>query len=146
MRTIAHQDHKPAGQQLAKCGKVRHHAVVTPNRKRLGAAVHQRRVDLDITSRRALAEAAKIGKRTVDSVETGERVSVTSMYKIERALGWVPGSMEDILNGGDPTPLDNHQQETVDLDDLAATAEEWIKRGQELYDQLERYKQQQRGS
>ncbi|SFE55569.1 hypothetical protein SAMN04487819_116106 [Actinopolyspora alba] len=62
-----------------------------------------------MASRRALAQAAGIGKRTADSLESGERVSATSLYKIETALGWAPGSAEEVISGGEPTLTDEAQ-------------------------------------
>lgn len=84
---------------------MRKYASVAPDWQRLGDAVFRRRVDLGITSRRALAERAGVGKRTVDSLETGVGVGATSIYKIERALELEPGSLNAVLQGDQPPAL-----------------------------------------
>lgn len=84
---------------------MRHDVRMDSDRQRLGAAVLRRRVDLGYTSRRALADVAGIGKRTVDAIETGNAVRAATRHKLERVLRWEPGSMDAILAGGGEATL-----------------------------------------
>ncbi len=88
---------------LDKCERVRNYSHVSVDWERLGSAVFRRRVDLGIRSRRALAVAAEVGKRTVDSLETGHTVSLQSLYKIEKPLAW-PGLADAVRSGTQPRP------------------------------------------
>lgn len=56
-----------------------------------------------------LSEAAGVSKRTVVSVEKGETGSSRTQNAIARRLGWERGSVEQVLDGGDP------QRESVQL-------------------------------
>lgn len=72
--------------------------------KRLADAVEAAREAKSLTQV-ALAEAAGVSESTVQNLESGvERKRVpASLPKVERALGWSPGSGERVLEGGDPT-------------------------------------------
>ena len=70
--------------------------------QRLAAAVFDRRLDLGFSSRQALADAADFSKRTADAIEMAEGVSPASLKGLERALGWMRGSAEQVLRGGEP--------------------------------------------
>ncbi|MFF0277520.1 multiprotein-bridging factor 1 family protein [Streptomyces sp. NPDC004330] len=52
----------------------------------------------------ALAEKAGVSESTIQNIESGkERTRVpASLHKVERALGWKPGSGERVLEGGAP--------------------------------------------
>lgn len=51
------------------------------------------------------ARAAELNLKTWQSLERGTRVTRDSSYAgIERTLQWAPGSIETILDGGEPTP------------------------------------------
>lgn len=104
-----------AGSRVEKCRKVREHAGVTPDWKKLGDAVFRRRLDLGMTSRRELAREAHVGKRTIDTLESGAPVSQATLYKVELALKWEPGSAA----AGDPVELvtDDTQDAEPDLRD-----------------------------
>lgn len=60
----------------------------------------------------ALAEKAGVSESTIQNLESGrERTRVpASLYRVERALGWAPGSGERVLEGGDP---EEQQEETA---------------------------------
>ncbi|MEU2236111.1 helix-turn-helix domain-containing protein [Streptomyces vietnamensis] len=60
----------------------------------------------------ALAEKAGVSESTIQNLESGqERKRVpASLHKIERALGWKPGSGERVLEGGEP---EEQQEETA---------------------------------
>lgn len=79
----------------------------TPDqRARLATAIESRRLELGLSAR-AAATAASIARGTWDSAENGSRRTLKSNYAaIERALKWAPGSIQNILNGGNPTPAD----------------------------------------
>ncbi|MCP3820134.1 helix-turn-helix transcriptional regulator [Streptomyces sp. A3M-1-3] len=53
----------------------------------------------------ALAEAAGVSESTVQNLESGKgrKRMPSSLPKVERALGWRPGSGEAVLAGGDPS-------------------------------------------
>lgn len=72
----------------------------------VGKQIAQRRTALGMTQA-DLAQAAEITVRTIGSVERDETwPRKKTLTAIERALGWAPGSLEQIRDGGDPTPLD----------------------------------------
>jgi len=52
----------------------------------------------------ALAKKAGVSESTIQNIESGaERKRVpASLHKVERALGWKPGSGERVLEGGTP--------------------------------------------
>jgi transcriptional regulator with XRE-family HTH domain len=73
--------------------KVRH--------ERLGKLVRERRLALDLSQRDAAARAG-ISNQTWLNVENGRSANQRSLAKIERALGWSPGSIDAILAGTPP--------------------------------------------
>ena len=71
-------------------------------RQRLGRLVQERRRQLGL-SIRAAAERGGVVRNTWASIEEGVRKTADSNWAgVQRALGWVPGSVASILNGGDP--------------------------------------------
>jgi len=60
-----------------------------------------------------LAEAAGVSEATVQNLEAGgdRRRLPSSLPKVERALGWRPGSGEAVLAGGDPELIGSATQE-----------------------------------
>lgn len=69
---------------------------------RLGRHVKQRRLRLRL-SVRAAARLANIDRATWASMENGSRrVAAYNHAGVERALEWEPGSIESVLNGGEP--------------------------------------------
>ncbi len=77
----------------------------TPDqRTRLAKAVENRRLELGLSAR-AAATAAGVARGTWESAENGSRRTLKSNYaSIEKALRWAPGSIQAILDGGNPTP------------------------------------------
>ena len=73
-------------------------------------------------NQRDLARAADVTPTTVRSLEQDRRwPQDVNRAKIEQALGWAPGSLEAIRDGGEPAELtdDEPQQSTIPgLDDL----------------------------
>ncbi len=71
--------------------------------RRLADYVVARRVELGMRERRAFAAATGITDRTLGKLETGQRVSASTLAAIENELGWAPGSGRRVLGGGEPT-------------------------------------------
>lgn len=72
---------------------------------RLGRRIKAERGRKGYPTAAALADAAGLSVRTVEIIEAGSRPwrpRDTTQAKIERALGWQPGSVERIVNGGRP--------------------------------------------
>lgn len=73
---------------------------------KVGDAVEARRLDLKLTQE-GLAERAGVSSRTVHNLENAKTWPQTSNRRaIERALGWGPGSLQRIRDGGEPFPVD----------------------------------------
>jgi hypothetical protein len=70
--------------------------------KRLGDYVVARRIALGMRDRRALAAVTGVTDRTLGKVETGRRVSASTLGALDNHLGWAPGSCRRILAGGEP--------------------------------------------
>jgi transcriptional regulator with XRE-family HTH domain len=70
--------------------------------QRLGDYVIARRIALGMRDRRALADATGVSDRTLGKVETGRRVSASTLGALDNHLGWAPGSCRQILAGAEP--------------------------------------------
>jgi hypothetical protein len=70
--------------------------------RRLADYVVARRTALGMRDRRALAAVTGVTDRTLGKVETGRRVSASTLGTLENHLGWAPGSCRRILAGGEP--------------------------------------------
>ena len=70
--------------------------------RRLADYIVARRTALGIRDRRALAAVTGVTDRTLGKVETGRRVSASTLGTLENHLGWAPGSCRRILAGGEP--------------------------------------------
>lgn len=77
---------------------------------RLGALVASRRAELRLP-RRPAARLAGISNTTWTKVEAGEPVRDVTYAGVETALQWRHGSCNDVLAGGDPTPLAAAQEQ-----------------------------------
>jgi len=79
-----------------------------PQWERLGAAVKKARKERRITQPR-LGELIGASRTVIQNIEAGRAYSrVTgSLRELEAALGWKRGSIEAILDGGDPIPADS---------------------------------------
>jgi len=71
--------------------------------ERLGDYVVARRTAFGMRDRRALSAATGVTDRTLGKLETGHRVSASTLGAVENHLGWAPGSCRRILTGGEPT-------------------------------------------
>ena len=79
---------------------------------RLGQHVTARRVELGYRRREDLIAAIDgISLRTLGSIETGSQTGYhrNTIATLETALHWAPGSIQTILNGGNPTPATTAQ-------------------------------------
>jgi transcriptional regulator with XRE-family HTH domain len=72
------------------------------NWERLGDYVIARRIAVGMRDRRALAAATGVTERTLGKVETGKRVSASTLAVLENHFGWAPGSCRQVLAGGEP--------------------------------------------
>lgn len=72
--------------------------------KRLAEHVIRRRVAIGYQHRRAFAAAIKVTDRTLSKLEEGEPVGRNTLAAVEVGLRWKPGSMDAVLEGGEPTP------------------------------------------
>jgi transcriptional regulator with XRE-family HTH domain len=74
---------------------------------RLGAKIREQREALGM-SRRQLSEAAGVSEKSIQVAEEGRAPRARwpqSLRLIEPALRWAPGSMMEILAGGEPEPI-----------------------------------------
>lgn len=116
---------------------------------RLGNYVRNARAE-KFTTLSAWAKHLNISERTLGDLERGNGAGPNTIAAVENALGWVPGSARDILNGGEPSlleqPAASEPEPSLEerLDRLEATAEEWIRNGNELRDEIAAIRQSQR--
>jgi transcriptional regulator with XRE-family HTH domain len=79
-------------------------SLVTESWDRLAAAVRARRKALRLTQQE-LADSAGVNVMTIRNLEGLRQFSKMpgTIGKVERALGWEPGSAEAVADGGEPT-------------------------------------------
>jgi transcriptional regulator with XRE-family HTH domain len=89
---------------LAALRSIALHSVVMRHYERLDAAIDARRLDLDL-SWKDLADRAGISDVSLRNFRKGRsEPNPLSKHRIEDALAWHHGSVDEILSGGDPTP------------------------------------------
>lgn len=77
-----------------------------PVSRSLGLAMQARRHSLGLSMMKA-ANLAGLNRATWTTAERATRALRQYNYSaVERALGWSPGSVEQILSGGEPTVAD----------------------------------------
>lgn len=115
---------------------------MSSHHERLDAALDARRLDLDL-SWKELAVVAKTSEPTLRAFRSGMRRPTGRIQRrIEDALRWEHGSIDAILEGGDPTPVDApaNPAHPVPSDEEVARqiqeAREMAARLQELLDQI----------
>ena len=83
--------------------------------KRLGEYVVQRREQLGMRTTKALADKVKMTPRALGDVENGRRTNYSAGTKarLEIALEWRPGSIDEILAGGEPKPVRKDRLHTL---------------------------------
>jgi len=81
--------------------------------ERLGHHIVSRRVALGYRNRTDLAESLQFTVRTLSDIEHGVRKASPGTYAmLENKLAWAPGSIDNILGGGDPIELVVKQRPT----------------------------------
>jgi transcriptional regulator with XRE-family HTH domain len=90
-----------------------------PARRRWGRMLADRRRELGL-SQRELAEKIGVSKATITDHERGERGSLhpSNAAALERTLQWEAGSIDRIMNGGDPTLAANASAQSTRVIDL----------------------------
>lgn len=73
-----------------------------PNR--LEELMQAKRLELGMKTWRSLATEAGISYETLRALRAGENYAPATAYAVETALQWAPGSIAQILEGGEPTP------------------------------------------
>lgn len=79
--------------------------------QRLGEHVIARRLALGYKTRIPLAAASGISTRILGDIETGRRngrFDPKTIAALERTLGWAVGSVDTIVNGGEPSIVQAH--------------------------------------
>lgn len=97
----------------------------------LGEAINRRRLDLDMTWR-DVERAASLSYEGLRGIRRGDRnPSALTARHLEDALQWEHGSVEAVLDGGEPTPMskDNTLGQRMDrrdrlLDEILERVEE----------------------
>lgn len=91
---------------------------VTTGWDRLGERVKTSRAILGYSITQ-LSTVSGLSTSTLDSIENGRKTSYdpTTLTALERALGWRPGSVDRILRGLEPLPVEDQ--------DLAAIITAW---------------------
>lgn len=79
---------------------------MTSPHERLDAAMDERRLDLNMTWQ-DVAQEASVSAAALRAMRTGVNTpSPLTRRRLEDALRWQRGSIEAILEGGSPTPID----------------------------------------
>lgn len=86
---------------------------------RLGAAIRAERVRLGYLRLGDFADRVGLGVRTLSDLERGARTTYSpeTLAAVEAVLGWAPGSVRRVLDGGEPL----REQD----DDLTAVLSAW---------------------
>lgn len=87
---------------------------MTKDWKRLADAVVRRRAKLGRLTQAQIAHRSGISLDRIQAIEgaKSDRYRRVTLMALEQALEWEPGSIDEILAGGDPTPAG--QQRTAD--------------------------------
>ncbi|OLT27782.1 hypothetical protein BJF83_17515 [Nocardiopsis sp. CNR-923] len=79
----------------------------TSDRVRLGRLIEERKRKLQ-RSWTAISQAGPIPPETLRRARIGTSpLADDTIERLDTALDWLPGSTQDVLNGGDPTPLED---------------------------------------
>ncbi|RPK56184.1 anaerobic benzoate catabolism transcriptional regulator [Streptomyces sp. ADI96-02] len=88
----------------------------------LGRAVREARIRQGMTQTQ-LAEVAGVSRATLQNLERGGRLRSLNLVKIESVLGWAPGSVQALLEGGAPSPIEE-MPEAVGASSVTLSEEE----------------------
>lgn len=83
---------------------------------RLGQYVRARRVQIGFRSMERLAKTSGLGARTLGDLERGQLVSENTLYALEPFLGWRSGSWRAVLEGGEPSLLEENPRPAREID------------------------------
>lgn len=111
---------------------------MTVKYERLSSLMMARLRDLGMKTWRDLSTKAGISYETLRAVRAGSNPSDGTVYALEKALRWAPGSFNAILADGLPTPLatsDSASELDPDVRGEDETALEWMDRQYELWKQ-----------
>lgn len=89
------------------------HMTTDAGRTWLGERVQERRKELRLSKEEA-SRRARVNVKTWSSVETGKAVRDVVYPGVEDALSWARGSVDDVLDGNDPTVVEPEEPETID--------------------------------
>jgi hypothetical protein len=78
--------------------------------ERLATIARRRRAELGIALNDTNAKAAGTSKGTWQRVEKGLEIRETNYVKVDGLLKWAPGSCLTVLDGGEPTPVDDMKE------------------------------------
>lgn len=89
--------------------------------ERLARLVVAARVAHGMHTREQLAKAADFSTRFLGDIERARRTNYDPIYlaRLEKALGWLPGSVDAILEGGEPTRIPAGDEDTATADEFA---------------------------
>jgi hypothetical protein len=74
--------------------------------ERLATLTRRRRAELGLALNDANAKAGGLSNRTWQRVEKGLEIRETNYVKIDGLMKWAPGSCLQVLEGGDPVPVE----------------------------------------
>lgn len=86
----------------------------------------------------------------MQNLESGMKLNEGTESLIEGVLGWELGSLDAIRNGDEPTPVDQRQPTEPEpsleerLDRLEEAADEWIRKGSEMRNEIAAMRQSRR--
>jgi hypothetical protein len=78
--------------------------------ERLATLARRRRAELGLALNDVNAKAGGLSNRTWQRVEKGLEIRETNYVKVDGLLKWAPGSCLTVLEGGDPTPVDDMKE------------------------------------
>jgi hypothetical protein len=95
---------------------------------RLARLAKRRRADLGLALNDKNAKAGGLSNRTWQRVEKGLEIRDTNYVKVDGLLQWAPGSCLRVLEGGEPTPVE-------EMGDVAAAGVQKSPLPQEVIDE-----------
>jgi transcriptional regulator with XRE-family HTH domain len=101
------------------------------DRERLASAARNRRLTLDLDIE-DVARRSGLHRNTITKVEHGQPVKVRTLWKLDRGLGWVRGSAERVLAGGDPDNAAEPEDRMTRSDALGALREVLASQGRDV--------------
>jgi hypothetical protein len=78
--------------------------------ERLATLARRRRAELGLALNDVNAKAGGLSNRTWQRVEKGLEIRETNYVKVDGLLKWAPGSCLTVLEGGDPTPVEEMKE------------------------------------